>query len=811
MRAALVAAVAFFAVILFGVLFTLRTRNGTLVIKSDDPNVQVAVKQNGKVVEVVNAQSGWKISLKSGQYELAPQGSTDQFKLDPEKVTVERGGVAIVKLTLKTNLSDFPPPAVAPFDAAKAKEHQAAWAKHLGVPVEITNSIGMKLVLIPPGEFDMGSTPEEIARELEYAQHNKISNKCLQGLPSEVPRHRVKITKPFCLAMCPVTQAEYESVMGANPSNFTEKQVDVSSFNPSLSEADVKCRLDSYKLAVGKDTSRHPVEKVNWDEAMEFCRKLSAVPTERAARHVYRLPTEAEWEYACRAGTTTRWFCGDDEAGVADVAWIYMNSGGMTHPAGEKKPNAWNLYDMHGNVQQWCADWYSKDYYSQLQSSDPIGAPTGSNRVARGGDWHFSSCACRSAFRLSGEPTSRLHIRGFRVVMENAALVLADKPRDQKTATSTESSVPSTQASAPIAPKTESVIQNPKSEIPAPPPAVAPFDAAKAKEHQAAWAKHLNVQVEITNSIGMKLVLIPPGEFEMGSPKEVIEEELKRAENWYHTVPSEGPRHHVRITRPFYLGETEVTQGEYETVMGKNPSEFSATGKGKDKVAGQDTKRFPVEQVFWRDADEFCRRLSNLSAEKSAGRRYRLPSEAQWEYACRSGSTGRWGFSRELIAPATAEEKKHEESMVSVYGWCGHNNENGMTHAVAGKRANAWGMYDMHGNVWEWCADWYDESYYAKSPTDDPAGPETGSFRVRRGGSWKHLPKYSRSALRSAELAGFRNYDLGFRASLVLADKTEKPTQPPVAGSQSAISNLKSEISGSPPPAVAPFDAKKAK
>ena len=100
----------------------------------------------------------------------------------------------------------------------------------------------------------------------------------------------------------------------------------------------------------GKDTSRHPVETVNWDDAMEFCRKLSAMPAERAARRVYRLPTEAEWEYACRAGTTTRWYSGDDEAGLADVAWFNKNAGGMTHPVGEKKPNAWGLYDMHGNV-----------------------------------------------------------------------------------------------------------------------------------------------------------------------------------------------------------------------------------------------------------------------------------------------------------------------------------------------------------------------------------------------------------------------------------------------------------------------------
>ncbi|MGA2034637.1 MAG: bifunctional serine/threonine-protein kinase/formylglycine-generating enzyme family protein [Thermoguttaceae bacterium] len=268
---------------------------------------------------------------------------------------------------------------------------------------------------------------------------------------------------------------------------------------------------------------------------------------------------------------------------------------------------------------------------------------------------------------------------------------------------------------------------------PAPPPAITPFDAKKAKEYQAAWAKYLGVPVEITNSIGMKLVLIPPGEFEMGSPQELIDAELNSApkdDKWYlDHLPSEGPRHHVRITRPFYLGMYLVTQDEYQRVMGASPSEFSATGKSKDKVAGQDTKRFPVEMVSWTDTDEFCSRLSEMAEEKSAGRRYRLPSEAQWEYACRAGSTGRWFFS-----PAS-DEKKAGENLLSDYAWF-QNNSGGRPHAVGGRRASPWGLYDIYGNVDEWCQDWYAQDYYAKSPTDNPSGPTGGSGRVLRGGCW---------------------------------------------------------------------------
>ena len=154
-----------------------------------------------------------------------------------------------------------------------------------------------------------------------------------------------------------------------------------------------------------------------------------------------------------------------------------------------------------------------------------------------------------------------------------------------------------------------------------PPLAIAPFDQKIAKRHQASWAKYLCVPVKQTNSIGMKFVLIPPGEFEMGSPKETIDEELKTHadDGWYKDhLPGEGRQHRVRITKPFYLGLYEVTQEEYQRVMGSNPSAYRG-----------DPKR-PVENVSWDDAVQFCRRLSDLPAEKGAKRRYGLPTEAQW-------------------------------------------------------------------------------------------------------------------------------------------------------------------------------------
>ena len=221
-----------------------------------------------------------------------------------------------------------------------------------------------------------------------------------------------------------------------------------------------------------------------------------------------------------------------------------------------------------------------------------------------------------------------------------------------------------------------------------PSPAVGLLDAKQAKEQQAVCAKHLGVPVEITNSIGMKLALIPSGEFQMGSPAELIDAELRlHGYNgpWARLLPGELPQHRVRITKPYRLGVTEVTQEQYQRVMGVNPSKFQG-----------DPNR-PVEQVSWDDAVEFCRRLSELPGEKAVKRHYGLPTEAQWEYACRAGSTV------PLQSKADPSARLEEEKILRDYAWFGANSD-GQTHAVGQKRANAFGLNNMHGNVAEWCA-----------------------------------------------------------------------------------------------------------
>jgi formylglycine-generating enzyme required for sulfatase activity len=502
------------------------------------------------------------------------------------------------------------------------------------------------------------------------------------------------------------------------------------------------------------------------------------------------LPSEAEWEYACRAGSTGRYGFSPrlqpiakegDEKALSDYGWFGGNSGGMTHAVGGKRASTWGLYDMHGNVWEWCQDWLDPGYYAKSPTDDPTGPLEGAVRVFRGGSAGDPATFCRSALRHQRADFDR--VKGLRV-----CLVLADDAAERAmTSAAGDAAQPSEGSTADEpSPADASADSQPLAILPAvgslvgadgkwqlpsgaAAAAVAPFDAAKAKQHQEGWAKQLGVPIQINSSIGMKLVLIPPGEFVMGSPKELIEEEWNahRDDQWYEDrLPGEGPQHRVRITRPFYLGMCEVTQAEYQRVAGANPSEFSAAGKHASQVGGRDTKRFPVENVSWNEAAEFCRKLSEMPQEKAAGRAYRLPSDAQWEYACRAGSTGRFGFSSDRGATA----KESEEQELLDYGWF-KGNSGAMTHAVGGKRPNAWGLYDMHGNVWEWCQDWYDNDYYATSPRDDPAGPPAGSFRAHRGGGWDHSAGRCRSAAHGSNLPGTRHPALGFRVSLVLPEK----------------------------------------
>jgi formylglycine-generating enzyme required for sulfatase activity len=232
------------------------------------------------------------------------------------------------------------------------------------VTVGLGNGVKLEMVLIPAGEFLMGSPDSD---------NNAGSD--------EKPQHRIRITKPFYLGKYPVTQKQWEAVMGNTPSNF--------------------------------EGTRNPVERVSWEDCQVFLGKLNVKSGVGEGR--FQLPTEAQWEYACRAGSTTRYCFGDDEPGLGEYAWHAANSGYKTHPVGEKKPNAWGLYDMHGNVFEWCHDWFDGSYYANSTADDPTAPFVGSGRVLRGGSWFAPAKACRSAYRDGLSPEQRNYFLGFRV------------------------------------------------------------------------------------------------------------------------------------------------------------------------------------------------------------------------------------------------------------------------------------------------------------------------------------------------------------------------------------------------------------
>ena len=648
--------------------------------------------------------------------------------------------------------ADAPPPAIAPFDAPKAKAHQEAWAKYLGVPVEYTNSIGMKFRLIPPSEFIMGSTVEEI----EKLMQDEAGTWWRDKIRSESPQHKVILTKPLYVGVTEVTQREYEQVTGTNPSQFSATG-------------------RSKGMVANMETGEHPVDSVSWNAAAAFCWKLSQreefkpfnfradekviVPAETG----YRLLSEAEWENACRAGTTTRFWSGNEERDLADVAWMLGNAGRRTHPVGERKPNPFGLYDMLGNEWEWVLDSWEPAFYGRFTERaavDPWFKGTG--HVLRGGSYGAHPRHNRSSTRHSAPDMQEAG--SFRVVLP------VDAVKQRLSAAPAATSKPQRwTADAPL-------------------PAIAPFHAAKAKAHQEAWAKYLSVPVEYTNSIGMKFHLIPPGEFLMGNTESEIEQAIGNADKkdeWFKSIASAAPQHKVILTRPIYLGITEVKQAEYQHVMGTNPSHFAVTGAGKEEIAGQETSNFPVEMVTWYDTIEFCTRLgqqeklrpsyfrSGNSVTRTNGAGYRLPSEAEWEFACRAGTT-------------TEFWSGNDRKDLMRTGWF-KENSGGRPHAVGELPANPFGLFDVHGNVYEWLDESCDPTYYEKFREEsaiDPISPgDTAAGRGVRGGNWNYVAPDCRSARRYGWATGFSGKGTGFRVVLAVDAVKQRLNAAPTATS----------------------------
>jgi formylglycine-generating enzyme required for sulfatase activity len=634
----------------------------------EQPALQQKLQELAELkVQLQQSQPGWKGLISQWQSWMAD--------LSPEKKQMALGfsSAVLCMFLLGYAIRSILGPATNPLQITQDEELDLTRPSAVAsaeLPQSVVNSLGMKLILIPRGTFIIGSPPDEAERF------------------SDEKQKPVTVGEDYYLAAFQVTQAQYRQVMGINPSYFQGPEYG--------------------------DTSNHPVEHVSWKDAVEFCWRLSELPEEKRAGRIYRLPTEAEWEYACRAGSTTAYSFGDDSRQLVDYAWFGNNSGRkrlnadmlwdllseepesyratmlaegcQTHPVGLKQPNAWGLYDMHGNVWEWCLSWL-EDYSTGLGRDFGDQTSGSSFRVLRGGNWDFWAAGCRSASRFGSDPADNSDFYGFRVVLSTSkAASFADKNNQE------------------------------------------------AKQASG---------ITVDNSIGMKLVLIPQGSFTMGSP--LAEQERTEQEDQIQ----------VTLSRDYFLGAFEVTQSQYQRVMGKNPSSFQGVNFG-------DTSNHPVETVSWQDAVEFCRRLSDLPEEREAGRSYRLPTEAEWEYACRAGSRTAYCFGE-------------SSRLLAGYGWFSGNSAR-RTHPVGEKKPNDWGLYDMHGNVFEWCWDW--SGQYPILATTDPVGPRAGTERIRRGGCWCDSAAANRSAFRDFGNPARPSFDTGFRVVMTLEEPNLTVAEP---------------------------------
>lgn len=595
--------------------------------------------------------------------------------------------------------AEAPKPAIAPFDAAQAKKHQEHWAAYLKIPVEYENSIGMKFVLIPPGEFTMGSTPAELEEGLQIAGEVTLWQECVK---SEGPQHKVILTQPIYLGLYEVTQAQYEKVMGTNPSHFAPMGM-------------------GKEVVAGLDTTDHPVEMVSWNDAAEFCAKLSRTEQLkpfyfRAGETVtllagtgYRLPTEAEWEFACRAGTTTKFWTGDKDDTLALAAWLRPNSGGQTHKVGELKGNSFGLFDINGNVWEWVQDGWERNDYAQFQDQpaiDPRGPLSDHvQRVIRGGHWDGNWPGCRASNRDVQTPTDRTNHVGFR-----AALPVPSQPHK------------------------------------------------KQAEKLAA---------KFTNSLGMEFVRVPKGK------------------SWLGGGNGKAGDKDVVFTEDFYLGKYEVTQEEWGKVMESMPSHFSRFGDGSHEVTDipdAELKRFPAENVSWDDSQLFLRELNQRDQQQ--GWVYRLPTEAEWEYACRGGP-----LSDKLDSAFDFYFDKPVRQLQPEQANFEHGQGLKRPCRVGSYQPNKLGLYDMHGNVWEWS-------------DNAEIGGDGAPLRIHRSGSWICISGDCGAAARGRNAPAGRYGSVGLRVVRVPVGKENEfadPLDGTKAGDRRELTNLKMAFRWCPP------------
>ena len=605
-----------------------------------------------------------------------------------------------------------------------------------GLPWRVRdNAANIEMLLVPDGTFTMGCSAS--------TQHS-----C--G-PEESPTHQVTLTQAFYIGRYEVTQAQWSAKMGSNPSAF-------SGYSDSLSR---------------------PVERVSWDMIAGAGGFMSITGL--------RLPTEAEWEYAYRAETTTAFHSYpeqptgfNDDTLLGNITWFYPAAGGQTNAVGGKLANGLGLHDMAGNVWEWCQDWYGP--YSSASVNNPTGPTTGSFRLVRGGGWNNgNSSNCRASRRHGFTPGSANGDRGFRVARIPdpglAPTITSISPTSGSTTGGTAITITGTNltgatsvtvggvaaTSFVVVSSTSVTAVTPAGTVGAKSVAVTtlsgtaslasaftyvvwytvleqyvdPAVVTNVTMRNAISASGLPWRVQDTSS-GIEMLLVPAGTFTMGCS----------ASTQYGCGSDETPTHQVTLSA-FYIGRYEVTQAQWTAKMGSNPSYFvPANGYSSDTTK-------PVEKVSW-----------NIIASGSTSFMYltglRLPTEAEWEYAYRAGTTTAFHS-----YPGYTSGTNDDTLLGNIAWYSGNNGASGSstfgTKAVGGKFANALGLHDMSGNVYEWCQDWH--GAYSSGAQTNPTGPTSGTDHLLRGGCWGVISFYCRASRRDHITPGYVDVSLGFRVA----------------------------------------------
>jgi formylglycine-generating enzyme required for sulfatase activity len=624
-----------------------------------------------------------------------------------------------------------------------------AWARNWGwddygawvdfsIPDKDGQLVTQRMRWIEPGTFRMGSPEDEPER---YSD--------------EGPQHAVTIREGFWLFDTACTQALWEAVMGGNPSHF-------------------------------KDADR-PVEQVSWEDVQHFIKTINT----RVPGLELSLPSEVQWEYACSAGTVTPFSFGSNiTPDQVNYNGDYPYAGGPTGlnrketiPVKALPPNGWGLYQMHGNVFEWVQDaWHANYEGAPTDGSAWETAEAGANRVFRGGSWLVIARDCRSAYRDDCLPDDRDDDLGFRPARgqvrepgrpeaERAELARPG-PRSGSGRGGTDPARGAGQERAAAVLLRLDTGASATAELPDAPALEIRTDRETLILHRCAtpaWAGAMGrdrfglwADLTIADSAGepviQRLRWIPPGRFLMGSPAD-------EPGRW----DVEGPQHPVTIGQGFWLFDTPCTQALWVALGLRNPSRF------------RDPAR-PVEQVSW---DDIQQQFLPALNERIAG--FILPSEAQWEYACRAGTqtalyTGPIEIRGDMDAPTLDPiawyggnsgvdyDLAEGDDTTSGPWWSGkqkqYPHQRAGTRQVKGKLPNPWGLYDMLGNVWEWTRDSWHENYEG-APSDGSAWetPEAGAGRVIRGGSWDDGAGDCRSAYRGRDGPDVRLSNLGFRCA----------------------------------------------